>query len=51
MWTYSEPFDEVGGIEGYVCFYQERVRIELEDRWDRRRTRRGTGREPVPRVG
>jgi len=34
VWTYSEPFDEVAGIEGYVCFYQERVRIELEDRWD-----------------
>src|SRR6478672_11448005 len=34
VWTYSEPFPEVAGIEGYVCFYQERVRIELEDRWD-----------------
>ena len=33
VWTYSEPFDEVAGIEGYVCFYQERVRLELEDRW------------------
>jgi acyl-CoA thioesterase II len=33
VWTYSDPFDEVGGIEGYVAFYQERVRIELEDHW------------------
>ncbi len=33
VWTYSEPFDEVGGIEGYVAFYQERVRIELEEHW------------------
>jgi uncharacterized protein (DUF427 family)/acyl-CoA thioesterase len=33
VWAYRAPFDEVGGIEGYVAFYQERVRIELEDRW------------------
>ena len=31
VWTYSTPFDEVGGIEGHVAFYQERVRIELEE--------------------
>ena len=49
VWTYSEPFAEVGGIEGYVCFYQERVRIELEDRWDGRHW--STGRQPLPRVG
>jgi acyl-CoA thioesterase II len=33
VWTYSDPFDEVGGIKEFVCFYQERVRIELEARW------------------
>lgn len=33
VWTYREPFDEVAGIKGYVCFYQERTRIELEERW------------------
>jgi uncharacterized protein (DUF427 family)/acyl-CoA thioesterase len=33
VWTYSDPFEEVGGIEGHVAFYQDRVRIELEDRW------------------
>jgi acyl-CoA thioesterase-2 len=34
VWHYSEPFDEVAGIKEYVCFYQERVRIELVDEWD-----------------
>jgi acyl-CoA thioesterase-2 len=33
VWNYAEPFEEVGGIEGHVAFYQERVRIELEDHW------------------
>ena len=33
VWTYRDPFDEVAGIRGYVAFYQERVRIELEERW------------------
>jgi len=33
VWNYAEPFDEVGGIEGHVAFYQDRVRIELEDHW------------------
>jgi acyl-CoA thioesterase len=33
VWAYGAPFDEVGGIKGYVAFYQERVRIELEDHW------------------
>jgi uncharacterized protein (DUF427 family)/acyl-CoA thioesterase len=35
VWAYRTPFDEVGGIEGHVCFYQERVRIEIEEQWDR----------------
>jgi acyl-CoA thioesterase II len=33
VWTYREPFDEVTGIAGYVAFYQERLRIELEESW------------------
>jgi acyl-CoA thioesterase-2 len=33
VWTYRRPFDEVAGIEGYVAFYHERVRIELEEHW------------------
>jgi uncharacterized protein (DUF427 family)/acyl-CoA thioesterase len=33
VWAYRAPFDEVAGVKGYVAFYQERVRIELEDQW------------------
>jgi uncharacterized protein (DUF427 family)/acyl-CoA thioesterase len=33
VWTYTTPFDEVRGIKDHVAFYQERVRIELEDTW------------------
>ncbi len=33
VWTYREPFQQVAGIKGYVAFYQERVRVELEERW------------------
>jgi uncharacterized protein (DUF427 family)/acyl-CoA thioesterase len=33
VWTYRDPFDQVGGIKGYVAFYQERTRIEVEERW------------------
>jgi acyl-CoA thioesterase-2 len=33
VWTYREPFDEVAGIRGYVCFYQERLRVELVEDW------------------
>ncbi|HXY91846.1 MAG TPA: DUF427 domain-containing protein [Acidimicrobiia bacterium] len=33
VWAYRTPFDEVGGIAGYVAFYQERVRVELEEHW------------------
>jgi acyl-CoA thioesterase II len=32
-WSYRTPFEEVGGIAGYVAFYQERLRIEVEERW------------------
>jgi uncharacterized protein (DUF427 family)/acyl-CoA thioesterase len=33
VWTYRTPFDQVGGIEGHVAFYQEHLRIELVDEW------------------
>jgi len=33
VWAYPEPFDEVAGIKGYVCFYQERTRIEIDEPW------------------
>jgi uncharacterized protein (DUF427 family)/acyl-CoA thioesterase len=33
VWTYRTPFPEVAGIEGYVCFYHERLRVVLSERW------------------
>jgi uncharacterized protein (DUF427 family)/acyl-CoA thioesterase len=33
VWAYRTPFDEVGGLKGYLGFYHERVRVELEERW------------------
>lgn len=33
VWTYREPFDEVAGILGFVCFYHERVKVEIEEPW------------------
>ena len=33
LWAYATPFEEVAGIVGHVAFYQDRVRIELEDQW------------------
>jgi acyl-CoA thioesterase II len=33
VWTYREPFEEVGGIKGYVAFYQERTRIVFDEPW------------------
>lgn len=33
VWAYRDPFPEVAGIEAYVCFYQERLRVEIEERW------------------
>jgi acyl-CoA thioesterase-2 len=33
VWAYRDPFDQVAPIKGYVAFYQDRVRIELEDPW------------------
>jgi uncharacterized protein (DUF427 family) len=28
-WSYEEPYPEVGRIEGYVAFYQDRVQVEI----------------------
>jgi uncharacterized protein (DUF427 family)/acyl-CoA thioesterase len=33
VWAYREPFEEVAGLAGHVCFYQHRVTIELDDPW------------------
>ncbi len=34
FWTYRSPFPEVIGIKGYLGVYHERVRVEIETRWD-----------------
>jgi acyl-CoA thioesterase-2 len=33
VWAYRTPFEEVGGIEGHVCFYEDRLRVELSETW------------------
>lgn len=33
-WSYPEPFEQVAGIAGLVCFYQERVCVEVDNRWE-----------------
>ena len=33
VWTYRTPFPEVAGIEGHCCFYHERLRVVLQERW------------------
>jgi acyl-CoA thioesterase II len=33
VWTYRTPSPEVADIKGYVCFYQERLRVVLNDQW------------------
>ncbi len=33
VWAYRAPFPEVAGIAGHVCFYEDRLRVELLDRW------------------
>jgi uncharacterized protein (DUF427 family)/acyl-CoA thioesterase len=33
FWAYRTPFDEVGGLRGYLGVYHEKVRVELETRW------------------
>lgn len=33
VWEYPDPFDEVADISGYVCFYQDRTRITIDEPW------------------
>src|ERR1700737_2609839 len=33
FWAYRTPFDQVGGLRGYLGVYHEKVRVELESRW------------------
>jgi uncharacterized protein (DUF427 family)/acyl-CoA thioesterase len=33
VWTYREPFPEVAGIAGYVCFYEDRLTVTLDEEW------------------
>lgn len=28
-WSYEQPYPEVGRIEGYIAFYQDRIHVEL----------------------
>ncbi|MGE0877812.1 MAG: DUF427 domain-containing protein [Acidimicrobiia bacterium] len=46
VWAYRDPFPEVAGIKGLVCFYQDRVRIEITD--ESGETRPFTSREWTP---
>ena len=32
-WAYPEPLEEVAGLAGHVCFYDERLQVELVERW------------------
>jgi acyl-CoA thioesterase II len=32
-WAYPDPFEQVGGIKGYVCFYHDRARVEVDEPW------------------
>jgi uncharacterized protein (DUF427 family) len=36
VWYYPEPFDEVGRIAGLLCFYNERVDLELDGALEQR---------------
>ncbi|HEV2368401.1 MAG TPA: DUF427 domain-containing protein [Acidimicrobiales bacterium] len=33
VWAYATPFDEVAGLIGHVCFYDDRVTVEIVDEW------------------
>jgi acyl-CoA thioesterase II len=33
VWTYRDPFPEVAGLKGFVCFYHERLRVVLNETW------------------
>ncbi len=33
VWAYHDPFPEMGAIAGHVCFYEDRVRVEVTEDW------------------
>ena len=33
VWTYRDPFPEVAGLEGFVSFFHERLRVVLNETW------------------
>jgi acyl-CoA thioesterase-2 len=33
VWAYHEPVEQVAGLRGHVAFYQERLRIEVQENW------------------
>jgi uncharacterized protein (DUF427 family)/acyl-CoA thioesterase len=33
VWTYRTPFPEVADIAGHVCFYDDRLRVTVAERW------------------
>jgi len=33
VWTYRQPYDQVAGLAGHVCFYEHRVTVELDEPW------------------
>lgn len=33
VWAYPTPFEEVAGIAGQVCFYDEKLRVVLQETW------------------
>jgi acyl-CoA thioesterase II len=33
FWTYPDPFEEVGGIKGYIGVYHERAVVDVESSW------------------
>jgi acyl-CoA thioesterase II len=49
FWTYRHPFPQVGGLNGYLGVYHEKVRTELGDTVVGQR--RGPDDDPVPGVG
>ena len=34
FWTYRTPFEQVAGIAGHLGVYHEKLRVEIESRWD-----------------
>ena len=34
FWSYRHPFEQVAGIVGHLGVYHEKLRVEIESRWD-----------------